>query len=185
MGLKVDPASIHRHHKVLNFNETLRMKCLKSSWLGTGVVVLLLANSAMAQNNDDERKGRGKDRGQNARQSDQYPQSRRQAVSPGESQQRSRSSRPQVDSQPVEKGQRDGRTRDNDTQPNERNGRNMSKDNNQKDDLQERKFKSPPRPRYASKRYAPEKSRYPPKRHTESAKRRGREGQVWKAIANS
>src|SRR6266481_6255163 len=115
------------------------MKCLKSSWLGTGLVFLLLANFAMAQNNDDDRKGKGKDRdrGQNSRQSDQYPQGRRQAVSPGENRGRDNKSRPaQVDYQPVEKGQKDQRTRDNDTQGNDRKERNSPQDNNgQQDNL--------------------------------------------------
>src|SRR5690242_12465874 len=108
------------------------MKCLKSSWLGTGLVFLLLGNFAVAQNNDDDRKGKGRDRGdrgQNSRQSEQYPQGRRQAVSPGENRARDNKSSPdgpprsrpaQVDYQPAEKGQKDVRNRDNDTQSNDR-----------------------------------------------------------------
>src|SRR5262249_13901588 len=113
------------------------MKCFKSSWLGTGLVLLLLANFANAQNNDEDRKGRGRDRGQNSRQSDQPPQGRRQAVSPGESRGRDNRSRPgQADSQPAEKGQKDPRTRENDAQVNDRNGRNSPNDkNNRQDDL--------------------------------------------------
>src|SRR5260370_32805734 len=106
------------------------MKCLKSSWLGTGLVFLLLANFAIAQNNDDDRKSKARDRGdrgQNSRQSDQYPPSRRQSVSPGENRGRDNRSRPaQVDYQPADKDsrQKDVRSRDNDSQLNEQNGRN-------------------------------------------------------------
>src|SRR5262245_42973347 len=115
------------------------MKCLKSSWLGTGLVFLLAANFAVAQNNDDDRKGRGKDRGdrgQNSRQSEQYPQGRRQAVSPGESRGRDNRSRPaQVDYQPAQKSQKDQRNRDNDAPANDRKAGNSPKDNNSRQDL--------------------------------------------------
>src|SRR5882724_10036065 len=107
------------------------MKCLKSSWLGTGLVFVLLANFAIAQNNDDDRKGRGRDRGergQNSKQSEQSPQGRRQAVSPGENRARDNRSRPaHVDYQPAEKGQKD-RNGDNDAPGNDRKERTSPKD---------------------------------------------------------
>jgi len=57
------------------------MKCLKLHWLSAGLLLLLVASSVPAQNNDEDRKGKG-GKGQGGKQSNQYPQSRRPSSSP-------------------------------------------------------------------------------------------------------
>src|SRR5947209_9533242 len=100
--------------ELLTNRKSPQMKRSTLRWLGTGLAFLLLASFAIAQNNDDDKKGRGRDRGQergqSSRQNDQYPAGRRQSGPQNEPQTRQRErvqerdNRPgQRDSQPVEK----------------------------------------------------------------------------------
>src|ERR1051326_6024881 len=80
--------------ELLTKREFRNMKPSTFRWLGTGLAFLLLASFAIAQNNDDDRKGRGRDRGQergqSSRQSDQYPPSRRQPAYQNQNENQSR-----------------------------------------------------------------------------------------------
>jgi len=112
------------------------MKRCKLSWLGAGLAFVLLANFALAQNNDDDRKGRGRDRGergQNSRQADQYPQNRRQSQNPYQNRQRDDVNRGQQKDSLSDRDsrQRQPRTSNTDSQFNERRGG----ANNRQDDL--------------------------------------------------
>ncbi len=89
------------------------MKRFTLRWLGTGLAVLLLANFAIAQNNDDDRKGKGRDRGQqNSRQSDQSPQGKRQSGGQNGPQSRPRDQYQEKDSRPGQKDSQSSRQTD-------------------------------------------------------------------------